>query len=31
MHAADEQVFALDDTEASLFMASAVPPMEMRT
>ncbi len=31
MSPGDQPVFALDDTEAGLFMASAVPPMEMRT
>ncbi len=31
MNPADEPVFALDDTEASLFMTSAASPLEMRT
>jgi flagellar biosynthesis protein FlhF len=31
MHPDDAPVFALDDTEASLFMNSATPPLEMRT
>ncbi len=31
MNPGDDPVFALDDTEASLFMTSAAPPLEMRT
>ncbi len=31
MSPADESVFALDDSEAGLFMASALPPVEIRT
>lgn len=31
LHVADEQVFALDDTEAGLFMARAAQPLELRT